>query len=462
VKPLARVAGARRRVARVIEALGGSTAELPARAEDRVRLLRDKVEPLRLNVSAPAPRLNLLLPTIDLSYVFGGYIAKLNLARRLADRGFRVRIVLVDWCDFRPAEWSRRLASFEGLAGLFDRVEIASAADRRKALPVSRDDAFVATTWWTAHLAHAAARELGRERFVYLIQEYEPFTFAMGAFAAAAAQSYGFPHDAVFSTELLRRWFRERRLGVYEKGEEAGDRRSVSFENAITAVGPVAAGELANRSPRRLLFYARPEGHAARNMFELGILALERAVERGAFLGAWELDGIGTVGRGGRVDLGAGASLRLLPRLSQDAYREVLRAHDVGLSLMYTPHPSLVPLEMASAGMLVVTNTFENKTAERLRAISPNLLPVEPTLDAVTAGLVHAAAAVEDVERRAAGSAVAWSTDWDDSFGGGVLDRIAAFVEDAGGAAAAPPRAGREPEAAAAARSGAVPAARAD
>ena len=33
---------------------------------------------------------------------------------------------------------------------------------------------------------------------------------------------------------------------------------------------------------------------------------------------------------------------------------------------MYTPHPSLVPIEMASAGMLTVTNSFENKTAEAL------------------------------------------------------------------------------------------------
>ena len=33
---------------------------------------------------------------------------------------------------------------------------------------------------------------------------------------------------------------------------------------------------------------------------------------------------------------------------------------------MYTPHPSLVPIEMASAGMLTVTNTFENKTADAL------------------------------------------------------------------------------------------------
>ena len=119
-------------------------------------------------------------------------------------------------------------------------------------------------------------------------------------------------------------------------------------------------------------------------MFELGVIALSRALAEGAFTGGWELHGIGTVERGRRIELGGGASLELLPRADQAAYGELLRAHDVGLALMYTPHPSLVPLEMASAGMLTVTNTFENKDAEALRAISANLIAAEPTLDGIT------------------------------------------------------------------------------
>ena len=46
--------------------------------------------------TTPRARVNLLIPTIDLEHFFGGYIAKLNLARRLAERGARVRIVTVD------------------------------------------------------------------------------------------------------------------------------------------------------------------------------------------------------------------------------------------------------------------------------------------------------------------------------------------------------------------------------
>lgn len=47
------------------------------------------------------------------------------------------------------------------------------------------------------------------------------------------------------------------------------------------------------------------------------------------------------------IKLGDGVFLELLPRLDQEQYRKVLRDYDVGLSLMCSPHPSLVPMEMA-------------------------------------------------------------------------------------------------------------------
>ncbi len=379
--------------------------------------MADKIAPLRLAVSDGAPRrVNLLIPTIDLRHFFGGYIGKLNLARRLAERGHRVRIVTVDPVGPLPHGWREELERYAGLGGALAAVEVEFGRESR-GLEVSRADAFVATTWWTAHVAHAALRELEREGFVYLIQEYEPFTFPMGSYAALAAESYTLPHRALFSTELLRDYFRRHGIG-------AGDAGSAAFRNAITAVEPPAADELARRRPRRLLFYARPEPHAARNMYELGVLALGRALERGAFADGWTLHGIGTVERGRRLDLGGGAALELLPRAAQDDYAALLRDHDVGLALMYTPHPSLVPIEMASAGMLAVTNSFENKTAEALAAISPNLIAAEPSIEGVAAALCEAAAAAGDVERRLRGSRVDWSRDWDESFDDALMARV--------------------------------------
>jgi hypothetical protein len=388
-----------------------------------------KIAPLELAIREDAPqRINLLIPTIDLEHFFGGYIGKLNLARRLAERGARVRIVTVDPVDTLPSSWPRRLEAYSGLAGLFHRVEVEFGRESQ-GIEVSRSDRFIATTWWTAHIVDDAVRSLDGGRFLYLIQEYEPFTFPMGTYAALANDSYRFPHFGLFSSELLRDYFRRKAIGVYADGAAAGDEDSAAFESAITAIDPPERSELAGRRTRKLLFYARPEAHAARNMFELGVLALDRAVASGAFQRGWELYGIGTVDAGRRVELEAGGHIDLLPRQAQGDYARVLREHDVGLALMYTPHPSLVPIEMASAGMLTITNSFENKTAEAMAAISSNLITVEPSLDGLAAGLQEAANGVGDFERRASGSEVRWSRDWDQSFNDELMARVASFLD---------------------------------
>jgi glycosyltransferase involved in cell wall biosynthesis len=405
------------------------TPVMQAAGEEMVRAIGEKIAPLRLAVRDDAPpRINVLIPTIDLRHLFGGYIAKFNLARRLAARGLHVRIVTVDPTGQLPSSWAHDIESYSGLAGLFDEVEVAFGRETF-GLEVSRADAFVATTWWTAHIAREALRSLDGERFLYLIQEYEPFTFPMGSHVALARESYALPHVALFSTELLQDYFRRHGIGVYASGTDAGDRASATFHNAITAVDPPTAAELEGRATRRLLFYARPEPHAARNMFELGVLALERALERGAFDRGWSLHGIGTVDRARQLQLNGGATLELMPRARQDDYAGLLRKHDVGLALMYTPHPSLVPIEMASAGMVTVTNTFENKTAEALARISPNLLAAEPTIDGVAAALCESAMAAEDVEARIRGSRVRWSRDWDRSFDNTLLARVVDLLQ---------------------------------
>lgn len=404
-----------------------SLIQEPGRAEldEGVAAIASKIAPLRWSVVDDAPvRVNLLIPSIDLQHFFAGYIAKFNLARRLAQRGARVRIVTVDPVGPLPGDWKRKVEAFAELEGLFDAVEIVFGRES-SAIECSRIDRFIATSWWTAHIAHAACEQIEADRFVYLIQEYEPFTFPMGAYAALAAESYAHRHFAVFSSELLRGYFRAHGIGVYANGNRDGDRDSVAFQNAITRVAPAGEAELSARPTRRLLFYARPEPHAARNMFELGVLGLARALEDPVFDDRWELDAIGSVGGAGRIALGRRA-MRLIPRTDQGAYAALLREHDVGLALMYTPHPSLVPLEMASAGMLTVTNRFENKTPEALAAISSNLLTVEPTVEGIAAGLCAAAAAAGDSARRLTGAEVNWSTRWEQSFPDELLDRVIA------------------------------------
>lgn len=391
-----------------------------------VRAISDKIAPLPLAISETAPaRVNLLVPTIDLDHFFGGYIGKFNLAARLAERGERVRVVTVDPVPALPGDWQARISGYNGLAGVFDHVEVVFGREAG-VIEVSPADRFIATTWWTALIAEQATDELDSGPFLYLVQEYEPFTFPMGSYAALAEQSYRTDHRALFSTELLRDYFRRERIGVFAESIETGNAQSAAFENAITAVSPPSADAMSARTTRKLLFYARPEPHAARNLYELGVLALTEAARRGAFAGDWVLDGIGSIDHARDVDLGSGMRLHLRPRTAQQSYADTLRGYDAGLALMHTPHPSLVPLEMASAGLVTVTSTFANKTPERLAELSSNLIAAEPSIEALANALAEATVRSADFGARVAGADVPWSRSWTDSLSDDVLDAVMA------------------------------------
>jgi beta-1,2-rhamnosyltransferase WsaF-like protein len=262
----------------------------------------------------------------------------------------------------------------------------------------------VATTWRTAHVARAALRSVDAARFLYVIRDYDPLHLPSGTFAALATESYAMPHVALYSSAMLREYFRRHGIGVHD------DERSAVFEEAIGAVAPGAAGS----ETRKLLFHAG-------DLFELGVLALSRAAELGAFARGWTLHAVGTERRGRRLDLGGGDWMHL----ESDAD---FAQHDVGLALVHAPRPGSVPIEMAAAGMLVVTNTFETKTAAALAAISPNLIGAEPTIEGIAQAINGAVAAADDVEARRRGSAVRWSRDEEESFPDELLDRVIALL----------------------------------
>jgi hypothetical protein len=393
-----------------------------------LRAVAQHLLPLGLAVADGAPkRINVLLPGVDPRHPSEGLPARLHLARRLAERGLRVRLVTVDPIVALPRSWRRDLDLRAGTAGLLEAVEVVFGRESA-GIEVSRRDAFVATDWRTAHVARAALSTAEVERFLYLIHDYEPLRFPAGTFAALAAETYGFPHFALFSSELLRDYFRRQRAGVYAEGARAGDRASAAFEDAVT-VSPPSAHELARSAGRKLVFHAGPEPEATRAMFELGVLALGRAHERGAFAGAWTLDAIGAERSGRRLDLGGGDWMRLLPPAAPADRSTVLRSYDVGLAPLHGPHPGVMAIEMARTGLLAVTTTFENKTATELTAISPNLVAAEPTVEGIAEAIGRATAAAGDVERRARGAAVRWSLDWDASFDDELLDRVIALIE---------------------------------
>jgi glycosyltransferase involved in cell wall biosynthesis len=398
--------------------------QLPA-GEPVSRPIAERIAPLLLARTADAPpRVNVLIHTVDLTDVNDRLVANLNVARRLAERGLRVRIVTVDRVRPLPGRWRQAVERYQGLARLFDAVEVAFARESRD-VEVSVSDRFLATTVWTAHVAARAAAELGEAPFLYLIDAYAPLTAATGSDAALAEESYALPHHALFSSELLRGYFRAHRIGVFAENAATGDRRSAAFEYPIAPIARPGAPELERRDDRRLLFDARVDDR--RDMFELGVAALREVIGEGLMDG-WELHAIGPPDDRRAVALGGAARLELLPRPDPAAYAALLREHDVGLRLDYLPGPSLRAIEMAAAGLVTVTNSFENKTREVVEAVSPNLLAPPPTIAGIGSALRSAAARVDDVNGRIRGSDLAWSRDWNDALPDPLIERVAGLL----------------------------------
>ena len=191
-------------------------------------------------------------------------------------------------------------------------------------LEVSRADRFVATTWWTAHIAASSARDRsGGERFLYLIQEYEPFTFPMGSYAALASRVLPASRTTPCSRPSCCATTSAVTASVSSPTDvAAGDRSSVAFQNAITAVEPPALGEL--RTPWHAGGCSSTPAPSRTPPATCSSWACWRSAGRSrtaSFEGGWSCTGSARVDPGGAIDLGGGSCLELLPRSGPAALR---------------------------------------------------------------------------------------------------------------------------------------------
>jgi hypothetical protein len=75
-------------------------------------------------------------------------------------------------------------------------------------------------------------------------------------------------------------------------------------------------------------------------------------------------------------------------KMSLEEYADHLRRAAVGISLMVSPHPSYPPLEMASAGLVTITNAYEGKDLEER---APNIISIKALTPADLAASIDSA-----------------------------------------------------------------------
>ena len=381
----------------------------------QVHVISDRLRPLNMRIDdSRAVTLNVFVPTLDADLMFGGYIAFLQFVCRLIENGHRVRfLVLEDYYDNR--DWLlRNLTMRVRWFNAFREAEFVNCTRKLEPVEFNSEDLCVAYSTWTMHDAWSVARRLRRQKVLFFIQEYEPVFNANDSFHFIAAGAYRIPHVAIFNSTFLEDCFKTNKIGVFA---DQGGGEFVTFSHALAAVSPDPAVIADPNRTRRLLCYARPEKHAGRNLFEISVLAIRTALSQGVFVGDWTFHGIGSLGRAYEVDLGGGHSMNITPRLAQNEYETLLRTFDVGLSLMWAPHPSVLPFELARAGVVTVTNEYGVRTRRRLSKFGFNLVGGEPTIDGIADALRIAAERSYDVQARLKGAAFDWPTSWDEVFG---------------------------------------------
>jgi hypothetical protein len=322
--------------------------------------IQDRVGQLRRPSLVASPRsgyrLNLVVPTVDGAGTFGGIRTALDLFETVGADVSERRIVSV---ARHPPQGAAAVTAYTPVDDGDDPeipLQLVRASRATDRLAIRADDVFMATYWTTAELVGRIRRWQGTtygsvpERFGYVIQDFEPGFYAFSAEWMLARATYDQPDETigVYNTSALREYFHG--TGIRFEQEYAFEPRLLSELRAAMAAPPTVRS-------RTIVVYGRPG--TPRNAFPAIVDGLRAWHAANADASPWELVSVGRSHPD--IELGGGAVLRSIGKLDLDGYAALLRRAAIGISLMISPHPSYPPLEMATLGMLVLTNRFGAK-----------------------------------------------------------------------------------------------------
>jgi len=360
----------------------------------------EKCTPLRI-YSLPfdtTSRLSIITDSINNGSLYGGVGTAIIMGALLAEAR-RSRLRIVTRSEHVQPRNLEHILTIYGI-NLSHEVEFVFAPfySLKYEIDVFKDELFITTSWWTTAATMASVRH---DAIIYLLQEDERMFYPHGddhlrCEQLLRSQTIHF----VVNTRLLFEHF-------VADGLTSITQRGIWFEPAFPRE-IFHRHERSNSQKRTLLFYARPDN--LRNLFYFGIELLEAAIKRDIIdLEKWEILLIGS--QIPNVTFGNNYTPEKRENLSWGEYAKLIGKVDVGLCLMYTPHPSYPPLDLAASGAIAVTNRFGNK--QDLSNYSANIICGNLNLTSMTAALAEGISLSADtVERTANHRSSLLASDW--------------------------------------------------
>ena len=328
----------------------------------------------------------MITDSINAASLFGGVATAIVFSALLAKRlNAALRILTL---DERPQ--TENVARVLGTHAInwTENIEFSFAGrdggDRGR-IDAADSELFVTTSWWSTWRTR---RSVAPNRIVYILQEDERMFYPYGDEQLRCAEMMSAPEVRfVVNSHLLYDHL------VAEGFDNIRD-NGVPFEPSF----PPSTYFLEERRPRTMnnfFFYARP--HNLRNLYFRGLEAISEAILCGVLdPNEWHLH---IVGKDlANLTFPPGFAVSFLQNLEPDAYARMMRGIDLGLSLMYTPHPSYPPLDLAACGAVAVTNRHGRKTS--LDGYSKNILCSDLDVASLVDTLANGVILAKDSPRR--------------------------------------------------------------
>jgi O-antigen biosynthesis protein len=349
-------------------------------------------------------RVNLITDSINKGSLFAGVGTALIFAVLLANKLNAQLRVITRTERAKPENFDHLLSTY-GIE-LKQDVEFKFAAfyDQKYQVDIIVNDLFITTSWWTTA---ATIPSVPVTDIIYLLQEDERIFYPFGEERLRC--------EFVMRNRDIHFLVNSRLLfdHLIQSGFDNIAKQNMWFEPAFPPQ-VFHPRKTDRQGKRRFFFYARPNN--MRNLFHLGVEVIEQAITRHVLdMNDWDIFLVGN--NIPNVTFCGGYVPEKYENLAWSEYAELAGTVDVGLVLMYSPHPSYPPLDLAASGAVVVTNRFANKMD--LSSYSANLICADLDRDALVDALQHAIAVAADSRVReqnfCQNNLVA---DWRESFAG--------------------------------------------
>ena len=327
------------------------------------------------------PSVTLFVPSLQKSSFFGGTTTALVVAAKLAIKSKR-QLRIVQTVKTGSSDDLSQCLVAEGIDTSDLNIKVISVADREYNIygyiPMHPNDIFIASAWWDAHIIN----QLPVEKFIYLVQDFEPIFYNNSDMYALAEETYRSNKIIpICNTKLMFEFMREKDYPAFQK------KTSYYFEPAVSRID---SGKLTKKDPgerKRFFLYGRPNVH--RNLFFSALDAINRSIAMG-YIDAKQYEFF-MAGQNNLPDisLSSGVKIKNLGKMNMKEYIDFSKSIDVALSPMMAPHPNYPTLEFASIGTSVITTKYANKKS--LSNYSENIYMSETNAESIANAIKLAA-----------------------------------------------------------------------